>query len=62
MLVPGYISTLTARFSTPGERAVPCHEFCGIGHEGMWGRIKVIPREEFLKLATDRRRLDCVAE
>jgi len=62
MLVPGYITTLTTRFSAPGEHAVPCHEFCGIGHEGMWGRIKVISREEFLKLATDRRRLACVAQ
>jgi len=62
MLVPGYISTLTTRFSAPGEHAVPCHEFCGIGHEGMWGRIKVISREEFLKMATDRRRLSCVAQ
>jgi cytochrome c oxidase subunit 2 len=62
MLVPGYISSLTTRFSAPGEHAVPCHEFCGIGHEGMWGRIKVISREEFLKLATDRRRLSCVAQ
>jgi cytochrome c oxidase subunit 2 len=62
MLVPGYISTLTTRFSAPGEHALPCHEFCGIGHEGMWGRITVIARTEFLKLATYRRRLSCVAQ
>ena len=62
MLVPGYVSTLNTRFSKPGEHAVPCHEFCGNGHEGMWGRINVIPREDFLKLAADRRRLTCVAQ
>ncbi len=31
MLVPGYISSLPARFDTPGERIMPCHEFCGVG-------------------------------
>jgi cytochrome c oxidase subunit 2 len=62
MLVPGYISTLSTRFAVPAEHAVPCHEFCGIGHEGMWGRIRVIPRDAFLKLAADRRRLTCVAQ
>jgi cytochrome c oxidase subunit II len=60
MLVPGYVSSLNARFDTPGERLMPCHEFCGIGHEGMWGRIKVIDKAAFARLAADRRRLSCV--
>ncbi len=62
MLVPGYISTATVRFSTPSERIMPCHEFCGTGHEGMWGKVKVIEREAFLKLAAQRRRLTCVEQ
>jgi cytochrome c oxidase subunit 2 len=62
MLVPGYISSIPARFSTPGERLMPCHEFCGFGHEGMWGRIKVIDKAEFARLAADTRRLSCVAQ
>jgi cytochrome c oxidase subunit 2 len=62
MLVPGYISTLSTHFSVPAEYAVPCHEFCGIGHEGMWGRIRVIPRDDFLAMATSSRRLTCVAQ
>ena len=62
MLVPGYISTLATRFSAPVERAVPCHEFCGVGHEGMWAHIRVIPRADFLKLAVDRTRLSCVTK
>jgi len=61
-LVPGYISSIPARFSTPGERHMPCHEFCGFGHEGMWGRIKVIDKAEFARLATDTKRLSCVAQ
>ena len=60
MLVPGYISTITTRFDTPGERHMPCHEFCGTGHEGMWGNVKVIDKADFLKMAADRRRLNCV--
>ena len=59
MLVPGYISSLPARFSSPGERLMPCHEFCGVGHEGMWGRIKIISRPAFMQMAADARRLSC---
>ncbi len=62
MLVPGYISTVTTRFATPSDRVMPCHEFCGAGHEGMWGRVKIIDKSAFLKLAANRRRLSCVAE
>jgi len=60
MLVPGYVSSLGARFETPGERLMPCHEFCSVGHEGMWGRIKVIDKAAFAGLAAERRRLSCV--
>jgi cytochrome c oxidase subunit II len=62
MLVPGYISSIPAQFSTAGERHMPCHEFCGLGHEGMWGRIKIIDKAEFARLATENRRLNCVAQ
>lgn len=62
MLVPGYVSTATARFAAPSERNMPCHEFCGMGHEGMWGKIEVIDRAAFLRLAAERRRLTCVEQ
>ena len=39
---------------------MPCHEFCGIGHEGMWGKVKVIDKAGFAQIARDRRRLSCV--
>jgi cytochrome c oxidase subunit II len=60
MLVPGYVSSLGARFDTPGERLMPCHEFCSLGHEGMWGRIKIVDKTAFARMAADRRRLSCV--
>jgi cytochrome c oxidase subunit 2 len=60
MLIPGFISTATMRFDRASERHLPCHEFCGVGHEGMWGKIKVIDKAAFTKMASDRRRLTCV--
>jgi cytochrome c oxidase subunit 2 len=60
MLVPGYISSLGARFDAPGERLMPCHEFCGVGHEGMWAHVKIIDKAAFATLAAQHRRLSCV--
>jgi len=60
MLVPGYVSVFRARFDAPGEHVMPCHEFCGVGHEGMWAKVQVIAKDRFLEMARDRRRLDCV--
>jgi cytochrome c oxidase subunit II len=60
MLVPGYISNLRARFDAPGERLMPCHEFCGVGHEGMWARVKIVDKAPFMALAARHRRLSCV--
>jgi cytochrome c oxidase subunit II len=60
MLVPGYVSVLPAKFDKPGEHPMPCQEFCGMGHEGMWAKVKVIDKAAFSKMAADRRRLTCV--
>lgn len=60
MLVPGYVSTFSARFETPGEHAMPCHEFCGVGHAGMWGKVEVVPMDKFREMASGKRRLSCV--
>jgi len=60
MLVPGYVSILSARFDKPVESNMPCHEYCGTGHEGMWARVRVIDKAEFLKLSNQRRRVTCV--
>ena len=60
MLEPGYISTIRATFKRPAEHVMPCHEFCGVGHAGMWARVKVIDKERFFKQAGTRRRHSCV--
>jgi cytochrome c oxidase subunit II len=59
MLVPGYISVQTVRFSKPGDHLMPCHEFCGLGHEGMWAHVHVIEKSAFVKLALQRPRVAC---
>jgi Heme/copper-type cytochrome/quinol oxidases, subunit 2 len=60
MLVPGYIASLPARFETPGERTMPCHEFCGLGHEGMWGGSGSSTRRPSCKWRPSAKRLSCV--
>ncbi len=60
MLMPGYISILPVKFKTPGEHTMPCQEFCGLGHEGMWARVKVIDKASFATMAVKQRRLTCV--
>ena len=60
MLVPGYIATFTARFDAPGEHVMGCHEFCGVGHAGMWARVEVVTRQRFEDMAKGKKRLSCV--
>ncbi|PWT73218.1 MAG: cytochrome C oxidase subunit II [Proteobacteria bacterium] len=47
MVVPGYVATLSTRFSQPGDFRMPCHEFCGVGHQGMWAQVRVVARDQF---------------
>ena len=41
MLLPGQISHAQARFNTPGEYPLICHEYCGVAHHTMAGKIIV---------------------
>jgi cytochrome c oxidase subunit 2 len=61
MLVPGFVATFTTSFSKIGEHLMPCHEYCGTGHEAMWARVQVLPAQEFLARARNGERLSCVA-
>ena len=44
MLLPGQISHAQARFDTPGEYPMICHEYCGVAHHTMAGKIIVEAR------------------
>ncbi|WP_235777003.1 cytochrome C oxidase subunit II [Rhizobium mesoamericanum] len=50
MVVPGFVSELRTRFDRPGVYRMPCNEFCGPGHQGMWTRVVAVPREQFPSL------------
>jgi cytochrome c oxidase subunit 2 len=41
MIVPGFVSEVNTAFPTPGEYPLFCNEFCGLGHDHMWGRLIV---------------------
>jgi len=59
MLIPGYVSTFVMTLNGVGERAMPCHEFCGVGHAAMWATVRVVPRTEFETLIREKRRVSC---
>jgi cytochrome c oxidase subunit II len=60
MLEPGYISTFKTTFDQPGDHLMPCHEFCGVGHQGMWAHVKVVDKAAFAQMAAGSRRVSCV--
>ena len=61
MLVPGFVSTFTTSFHQVGEVLMPCHEYCGVGHEAMWAHVQVLPQAEFGAKSRGVERLSCVA-
>ncbi|MCP3466526.1 MULTISPECIES: cytochrome c oxidase subunit II [unclassified Bradyrhizobium] len=62
MLVPGYVSEQLMRFERTGDYLMPCQEFCSFGHEGMWGKVRVIDKAKFAELAKSSGRLSCVGQ
>ena len=47
MLIPGQISKNTYTFREPGEHLLICHEYCGLGHHNMAGKITVVDAASF---------------
>ncbi|MCP5096615.1 MAG: cytochrome c oxidase subunit II [Chloroflexi bacterium] len=43
MIIPGEVSKLSATFDKPGEYNIVCHEYCGVNHHTMFGKIIVEP-------------------
>lgn len=41
MAVPGYVTQFTVIFARPGEYLIACHEYCGILHHNMVGKLIV---------------------
>ena len=61
MVVPGFVSEVRTSFAAPGAYAMPCHEFCGLGHHAMWAHVRVLPSERFANL-TPLERTSCAPE
>jgi cytochrome c oxidase subunit 2 len=55
MVMPGFIAEVRTSFSRRGVYNMPCHEFCGSGHHGMWARVIAVPKAQFPQLAADER-------
>jgi|SRR5579864_2615872 len=41
MVVPGWVSSASHRFDSPGTYLLLCNEYCGAGHHFMYGTIEV---------------------
>ena len=61
MVVPGFVSEVRTSFAIPGEYHMPCDEFCGLGHQGMWARVVVVLKGQFPRL-TPEQRANCASE
>lgn len=41
MAIPGAITYSRVKFDRPGEYQIICHEYCGLGHQNMAGKVIV---------------------
>jgi cytochrome c oxidase subunit 2 len=41
MVIPGYVSQFTVTFPKAGEYVIACHEYCGLMHHAMVGKLIV---------------------
>lgn len=47
MLIPGQVSRVVHTFREPNEHLLICHEFCGLAHHAMFGRVRVVAPGDF---------------
>jgi cytochrome c oxidase subunit 2 len=57
MVVPGFVAEVRTHFDKVGQYAMPCHEFCGLGHHAMWANVKVVPKERFDNVSYPERKV-----
>ena len=41
MVVPGFVAQVHTEFTRTGDLLLPCHEYCGIGHQNMQSEVIV---------------------
>jgi len=47
MIVPGFVAQIDTSFPKPGNYPILCNEYCGLGHDHMWSKIKVLDKEQW---------------
>ena len=55
MVVPGFVTNVTATFHQAEALKMPCDEYCGFGHHGMAARVEVVPKAEYQSQPSDGR-------
>ena len=50
MVVPGIVNSAHHRFDRKGEYLVLCHEYCGLNHQNMSSKIRVVAPEEYSRI------------
>ncbi|HJZ10789.1 MAG TPA: c-type cytochrome [Acidobacteriota bacterium] len=63
MAIPGTVNVAHQRFDKKGEYLVVCHEYCGLNHQNMFSKIRVVDPAEYTRLAEEMaRRITSVGE
>lgn len=52
MVVPGYVAKVTTIFPKPGDYPLLCNEYCGLGHDYMWGKVTVVAKQDWKQQAS----------
>jgi cytochrome c oxidase subunit 2 len=47
MVIPGEVAEITIETKEPGEYGILCNEYCGSGHHGMEGLLRIVPENEY---------------
>lgn len=47
MAIPGRIGTFQVDFDRSESYGLICHEYCGVGHHLMEGKVEVVPQSQF---------------
>ncbi len=50
MATPGSVNAAHQRFDKKGEYLVICHEYCGLNHQNMTGKIRVVSSDEYTRV------------
>jgi cytochrome c oxidase subunit 2 len=56
------VSEVRTRFDKAGDHVMPCHEYCSVGHEAMWARVKVVERNEYARAYGNQPRASCARQ